>query len=193
MSQGLPLEPERFTEAVLDFGWTLFRLELQDSYAEPEEDDLYAAFLRGEATTTAGVPELVSWYQEIAAAVRAGKQVQRVRVQRQPPTDYQRFERWLDRWNIAAGEDIRYLTTRQAYATGLLPAADRFVIGINAAAGPDWWLQDSSRLIVMQFDSQGRRTSNEIITDPKIVIQACKWRDLAVHYAARAHNPGAAA
>jgi hypothetical protein len=182
MTQGLLLDPDRFVEAVLAFDHTLFRFEQQPSYAEPEEDDLYAAFLRGEPTSPTLVPELWDWYEQISAASREGKRVQRVRVQQNPPTGYQRFERWLDRWNIAAGEDIRYLTQTQARAIGLMPDA----------AGRDWWLQDSCRLIIMRFDGAGQRIRNELVTDPVEVIRACKWRDLAVHHAARAEVPDAA-
>lgn len=180
---GVLLDPERFVEAVLDFDHTLFRLEQQPSYAEPEEDDLYASWLAGAPASPLLVPELWDWFDQINAATTEGKRVQRVRVQNDPPTSYQQFERWLDNWNIRAGEDMRYLTAARAHAVGLLPAA----------AGPDWWLQDSSRLIIMRFDGHGHRVSNELITDPAIVIKACMWRDLAVHHSTGARAPGVAA
>jgi hypothetical protein len=169
------IAPEDFLPAVHDFEHTAFRLELQPSYAEPEEDSLFAAFLRGEEADPASVPELSEWYRRIAQHVREGKHIERVRVQQEPPTDYQRFERQLDRWNLAAGEIMRYMTEEQARRAGLLPSA----------AGADWWLLDSSRLIVMRFAPGGRRIRNEIITDPAEVIRACMWRDLAVHHSVR--------
>jgi hypothetical protein len=170
------LADEDFLEAIHSLEHTAFRLELQDSYAEPEEDALFAAFLRGEPTNPETVPELAEWYKQIAAHVRAGKRFERVRVQQDPPTDYQRFERWLDRWNIPAGEIMRYMTRKRAHEIGLLPAA----------GNTDWWLLDSSRLIAMRFDRHGRRIRNELITDPAAVVQACKWRDLAVHHSVQA-------
>lgn len=181
-AQGHLLADEDFIGEVHDFEHAAFRLELQPSYAEPEEDALYAAFLRGEADSPLGVPELAEWYARIEEHVAAGARVERVRVQQNPPTDYQRFERWLDRWNLGAGEVMRYMTDSWARECGLLPAA----------AGADWWLLDSSRLIVMRFDGDGRRTRNEIITDPVMVLQACKWRDLAVHHSIRARSDVAA-
>src|SRR3954471_17766127 len=99
-----------FLSTLHAFDHTAFRLELQRSYAEPEEDDLYAAFLRGDPPEPVTVPELAEWYAQVRRHVGAGKVIERVRVQEEPPTDYQRFERWLDRWNEAAGERIRYLT-----------------------------------------------------------------------------------
>jgi hypothetical protein len=109
--------------------------------------------------------------------------MERVRVQEDPPTGYQRFERWLDQWNIPAGETMRYMTRQRAHEVGLLPAAGH----------DDWWLLDSDRLIVMRFAPGGRRVANELVTDPETVLQACKWRDLAVHHATQAHLSDVAA
>jgi hypothetical protein len=183
VTAGRLLADDEFIPAVLAFDHTAFRLELQAAYAEPEEDALYAAFLRGEAESPAGVPELQDWYAAIADRVARGARVERVRVQQRPPTDYQRFERWLERWNIQAGEIMRYTTRERAYETGLLPAA----------GNDDWWLLDSSRLVVMQFGAGGRRTRNVLVTEPVTVLRACAWRDLAVHHSDRAHLSDVAA
>jgi hypothetical protein len=180
VSRRRPVPDAEYLDVIHSFEYTAFRLELQRSYAEPEEDELFAAFLRGNPPDARAVPELREWYAEVTRHVAAGKTVQRVRVQDDPLTDYQRFERWLDRWNLAAGEVLGYLTRRQAYDIGLLPAA----------GSSDWWLLDSSRLLVMHFDDAGRRMANELTDDPSIVVRACRWRDMAVHHAA---SMGAAA
>lgn len=178
------LTEAQWAEELHNFRFTAFRLELQDSYAEPEEDHLYAAWLRGEEPSPLEeVPELKEWFARVAHHVRQGKRIERVRVQREPPTPYQRFERWLDTWNRRAGETMRYMTWDHAHETGLLPAA----------GNEDWWLYDSARLLVMRFDPHtGQRVENELVTDPRIVVQACAWRDLAVHHSVRA-APGVAA
>ncbi|MFU8873055.1 DUF6879 family protein [Micromonospora sp. SL4-19] len=44
-----------------------------------------------------------------------------------------------------------------------------------------------------RFDEVGHRISNELVTDPATVVQACAWRDLAVHYAAPDNARSAAA
>ena len=67
---------------------------------------------------------------------------------------------------------MRYLTRQKAHDIGLLPGA----------GSDDWWLLDSSRLIRMHFDSSGRPEAYELLEDPAVVVQACKWRDLAVHH-----------
>lgn len=183
MTQAQPLTGDEFGEAIHQFEHTAFRLELQDSYLEPEEADLFAAFLRGEGLTPYTVPELEEWYARIRQHVREGKRIERVRVQQDPPTDYQRFERSLDYWNHRAGEKMRYLTQQRAHEIGLLPAAGR----------TDWWLLDSTRLIAMHFDDAGHRIRNELITDPERVLQACAWRDLAVHHSVRSEDLNVAA
>ncbi len=166
-------EPE-FYAALAAFDHTAFRLELQPEYREPDEQDTVAKFLAGDPEPPTEVASLQAWFDRVTAHTDLGKRVERVRVHDKPPTDYQRWERWIDSWNIAAGETIRYMTRERAHEVGLLPAAgDR-----------DWWLLDSNRLIVMEFDEVGHRIHNELITDPVLVVQACAWRDLAVHYSA---------
>jgi hypothetical protein len=177
LTQPQPLAREDFLPAVHDFTVAAFRLELQRSYAEPEEDELYAEFLSGREDPDPEVmPELREWYERVADHVAHGRQIGRVRVQEDPPTDYQRFERALDRWNVRAGEDMRYLTVPHAFEIGLLPAAGT----------DDWWLLDSSRLIVMRFGDEGVRIEDEIVTDAAAVARACRWRDLAVRHSVRA-------
>lgn len=184
MSKGRIITATEFGKALHEFEHTAFRIELQDSYLEAEEADLFAAFLRGDRPTPASVvSELGLWYERVSEHSRHGKRIERVRIQQDPPTDYQRFERWLDRWNIEAGETMRYLTRQQAHEIGLLPSA----------GNTDWWLFDSSKLLVMNFDGEGHRIRNELITDPATVVQACKWRDLAVHHSVQLTNQDAAA
>ncbi|GIG62281.1 hypothetical protein Lfu02_66530 [Longispora fulva] len=131
-----------------------------------------ARFLAGDPQPPTEVPELADWFTQVAKLTGQGKRIERVRVHEDPPTDYQRWERWIGTWNTGAGETIRYLTRRRAHEVGLLPAAGNF----------DWWLLDSHRLIVMRFDDTGHRLSNELITDPANLVQALAWRDLAVRH-----------
>lgn len=170
MSEGRPLTLVEFEVALKQFEHTAFRLELQPAYLVPEETELLTTFLRGEPVPPTTVYK--GWYDQIAEHVRQGKRIERVRVHDDPPTDYQRFERWLDKWNRQAGEVMRYITRQQAHHVGLLPGA----------GSDDWWLFDSSRLIKMRFDTSGRPRGYELIEEPAVVIQACKWRDLAVHH-----------
>lgn len=184
MTEGQPLTAAEFGALIAGAEHTAFRLELQPGYSEPGEAALFDAFLQGERPVPPDVdPELADWYAQIAAQTEAGIRVERVRVQEDPPTAYQEFERWLDPWNIGAGEVIRYLTRADAHEIGLLPAAGNC----------DWWLLDSCRLIVMTFDDEGRRIHDILTKDPADVIKACRWRDLATHYSTPVTLPGVAA
>jgi hypothetical protein len=178
------LSETEFLEAVLSYEHTATRLELQLAYAERHEAPLFAAFLAGAPQQgPADDPELQAWYASVAEHTAAGARMERVRVHEDPPTDYQRFERSLDPWNIQAGEVVRYMTRKRAHEVGLLPAA----------GDADWWLIDSSELIVMRFDPVGHRMTSELTTDPEAVLQACKWRDLAVHHSVQRHLSDATA
>lgn len=177
------LTQDQWAEQLRTFRYTAFRLELQPAYREDYETDTVARFLAGNPehpTASAGLRE---WFAQVAEQSAQGKRVERVRIHEDPPTAYQRWERWIDPWNIEAGENIRYLTRARAHDIGLLPGA-----------GPgDWWLLDSNRLMVMHFDAVGNRIRNELITDPAIVVQACAWRDVAIHYSAPSMTRSAAA
>lgn len=161
-----------FAEVIHEFQHTAFRLEQQPAYLEEVEADLLAAFLRGEARPASSVPVLREWFDQIAEHVRQGRRIERVRIQRTPPTDYQRFERSLDPENIAAGEIMHYLSWERAHEIGLLPAAGPY----------DWWLLDSSKLVIIRYDDRGRRIGHELVTAPTAVAKAREWQDLAVHH-----------
>jgi hypothetical protein len=177
------LAETEFLDAILSYEHTAFRLELQRSYAEPHEAPQFAAFLQGHPQPELDDPDLREWYGSVAEHTARGARMTRVRVQEDPPTDYQRFERHLDQWNIAAGEVMRYMTRQRAHEVGLLPAAGT----------DDWWLIDSARLIVLRYEGDGHRVANELVTDPEQVLQACKWRDIAVHHSTEARLSGVAA
>jgi hypothetical protein len=161
---------------------TAFRLELQPAYSEPSEQATVARFLSGDPQPPTEVEGLRQWFAQVAAQTAEGVRISRVRVHDDPPTDYQRWERWIGAWNVSAGEDIQYLTRSRAHEIGLLPAA----------GNQDWWLLDSQQLLVMTFDAQGHRVQNELITEDHRVVQACGWRDLAVHHSAPATRSAAA-
>src|SRR5581483_10320989 len=107
-----------------------------------------------------------------------GREVQRVRVLAEPPSDYQRWEMWGARWNISAGERVGYLTRQRARDLGLPDA--------------DWWLLDDERVITMGFDDDGRITGKMLVIDPAVITRYRAWRDLAVRNATPAEVTAAA-
>jgi hypothetical protein len=172
---------DEFGEALLSFRRRAFRLELQDAYDEPAEREWFTRWLAGTADLPSQIPAFAGYYEWVAATAAEGRRIERVRIHSDPPTDYQRWEQWVSRWNVAAGESIHYLTRRQATAAGLLPGVGQ----------DDWWLLDKSTLIIMRFDDQHRRVSNELVTDADDIDRALRWWDLAVRIAT-GHNSVAA-
>jgi hypothetical protein len=168
----IPLTEAEFGEQLRRFDRAMFRLELQHEYREPIEAETVARFRAGDRQIPTELAFMRDWYAHIRASTRQGKLVERVRVHDEPATVYQRWERWIGGWNIAAGERIRYLTREQAHAIGLLPAA----------GATDWWLIDDTRVILMHFDDVGHRIRTELTTDPVTLRQACAWRDLAISH-----------
>lgn len=166
------LDDHAFGEALRGIAHTAFRLELQRVYLEPSEEEVMRRWHAGDRMGHLDSPDLQGWWAMLREHTAAGRRVERVRVQEDPPTWYQEWERWIGRWNTTAGEHTRYMTRAKAHEIGLLPAA----------GDTDWWLLDSARLVVMTFDDEGHRLKTELVTDPTIVVQACAWRDLAIHH-----------
>lgn len=166
------LSDQEFGAALAAFERSAFRLELQPAYNEPDETEIIERWRKGDRE--AHVDPFSGWYLLVVNHRAHGRVMQRVRVQQPPLSEYQVWERWVGRWNTAAGEDIRYMTRDKAHEVGLLPAA----------GDKDWWLLDEQRLIVMTFDSDNRRVSNELVTDPAMIDTACAWRDLALAHSA---------
>jgi hypothetical protein len=147
-----------------------FRLETLPVYVVEQEQEPFAAFLDGRARPLTEVPYLAQWFDAIRSATSAGRRISRVRILDDPPTDYQRFEIWAGQFNTESGEVLRYLQRHRAEDAGI-------------PLGTDWWLFDSRRLAIMNFDPHGRPLGGEIVTDKCVIDQHCAWRDLAVRHA----------
>lgn len=111
-----------------------------------------------------------AWLRMIREGTAEGRRVARVRVVDLPMSEWNRYSYALAEHNINAGEDIRYLARDQAPAG--LP-------------GYDYWLFDSSKLVVMRFDDADRFVGGELVEDPSWVVRANYWRDAAWHLAVR--------
>ncbi|WP_280723139.1 DUF6879 family protein [Kitasatospora sp. MAA4] len=99
------------------------------------------------------------WPGLLAEAISRGVVFRRARIVSEPISDYVRFEHEITSGlNIAAGEDVRWLSRRRA--TDL------------ALPGNDFWLFDDRLLLVNHFDGSGEPTAPEL-TDDKAVVQLC--------------------
>lgn len=123
-----------------------WRFEAQAAYTMPREQENVARFLRGE-----GKPDghNARWHERVRAYVESGKYIGRVRVVRQPLTEYQRYQfAWGIPGNIAAGEDIRILDATQ----------DDYGLPLS---GRDWWMFDEARIARLNFRPDGTQINRE--------------------------------
>jgi hypothetical protein len=149
------------------FKHTAFRLEVRSRYNPSYEGETLRKFL--EEGEPDDLPWMQPWLRMVQEAAAEGRRFARVRVVDLPMSDWNRYSYVLAAHNIAAGEDIRYLWRG------------------NAAELPDYdyWLFDSSRLIVMRFDESDRFIGGELVKDSAEIVRANYWRDAAWHKATR--------
>jgi hypothetical protein len=165
---------EAMVDALLhDFSHSAFRLEAQPRYTVTDERAALDQFAEGHPQP----PGDYSWWQEwldlVAGHTAHGRTVQRLRVLAEPPTTYQRWLLWGDRWHAEVGEQISYLSLSQAVAIGLPLDAD-------------WWLFDNDQVAVMRFAAGGVLAGIDLLTDEYAVAPYRRWRELALTHATTA-------
>lgn len=164
-----------YWEELTAFRRSAWRFEQQPAYYVGYEREQFDKFLAGRPDPADENDDLRDWFAQVRRQTTEGKTVGRVRIIDEPPTDYQRWMLWMDRWNREAGETIQYLSRAAARREGILPAA----------GDTDWWLFDDSRLVLMHFDDEYRRVKAELLVDEPEVQQALLWRALAIAAANR--------
>jgi hypothetical protein len=161
------LEDDEFNRIFLAFRYTSYRLETLQRYDVSYEKTEYGRFLAGEAQGESR--GITGWIEgTVSKAISAGKRMHRVHVVEEPLSDYIRYEfGWSYEHSMAAGEDVRIIPVRAGQWPDEIPHCD-------------YWLFDSSLLVVMHYSDGGSFSSAEIIDGPDKVIQADYWRDVAV-------------
>lgn len=156
-------EPAALDELFRTFAGTAWRLEVRTSYGLLAEDQPYQDFLAGKEPDLGWFTPWLDLMRE--QITRRGKRVERVRVIDQPPSDYLRWEYYLNRWNAEAGEDIRYLP--REVASGLhLPAYD-------------FWIFDGAAVAFMGFAESGELIGPVVVEDQAVTRQHLSYRDAA--------------
>ncbi|MFC8365579.1 DUF6879 family protein [Streptomyces griseorubiginosus] len=149
-----------------DFRHTAWRLETRRGYATDRKSPLWPRFLAGEDVTAE--PDN-AWRENVRAQTGQGKRIGRVRIADEPLTQGQSFLLARATTNVAAGEDIRYLTRAEAQDLRLPDF--------------DFWLIDSRTLARFAFDEDDTTLGVYVTQDPAEVLAACQARDAAWHHA----------
>lgn len=171
------ISEDEFGHLLATFKRSAFRLETRDAYAISFERAEFDRFLAGSPRPPSEIGWWREWLDQTARHTREGKQVSRVRMLAEPPSDYQRWMIWADPWYAEAGEKIRYLPHGKAY---------------DLDRSGDWWLLDNERVIILGFDDDDRLEARTLVTDPDLIIRYITWRDLAVRNATTAEEYAAA-
>ena len=173
------LSEDEFLNALRTFRASAFRLETRGSYALDYEQADFDRYLAGSPIPPPELDWWRPWLDRVSRWTQEGKQVSRVRVLDEPPTDYQQWQLWATPWHERAGEDIRHLPRSEAQRN-MLPLAH------------DWWLLDNQRVIAMWFTDDGKIDYKTLITEPGTVFAYQRWRDNAMAYAKHAAHVAAA-
>jgi hypothetical protein len=155
-----------FVQFARSYKHTAWRLEVRDNYADPDEAEDVRRFVAGEPTDESWMDD---WLGLILRRTLDGQQIGRVRVVSEPWSDYTRFGLHLSRLNVAAGEDIRYLSRDRAKELELPEY--------------DYWLLDSHKMCILRHDEHDVLLGADIITDPAVVVEHARYRDVARRYA----------
>lgn len=178
------LDDPEFTRLFREFEFTAWRLETLQRYRVDYEQQGFAYFQEHGRLSHTAVASMNAWVDDVVApAVSAGRRIGRVHVvenastvPEQPVfTDYIRFEMKEYAISKAAGEDVRIITT----SPGEWPA-DIWL------PGHDFWLFDSSTLVEMHYEDDGRfkqAVRHTELTYPSALVRANRCRDAAMHKA----------
>ncbi|MYZ36509.1 MULTISPECIES: DUF6879 family protein [unclassified Streptomyces] len=145
-----------FSELIARAKQSAVHLEMRDSYFT---NPRFEAWRQGHRVDWA---DRASWWrpfhQQIADAVARGVSVRRARVVSEPVTEYIRWEHYVTHANVAAGEQVRWLSRR--LATDLVLPAN------------DFWIFDDQLMRVHHFSGNGDWLDKELHDDPQ-VVEAC--------------------
>jgi hypothetical protein len=147
-----------------------FHLELKEAYGVAEEDEPYRLFLAGERDDYGWRAGYFGLIRDVTAR---GVSVRRVRLVTEPLNDYARFLLHITPGNVAAGEDVRYLSHTRASSISF--------------PDEDCWLFDDTSLVLLKYRPDGRSDGFWTDDDPALIAAyrtACNqaW-ELAIPYA----------
>jgi hypothetical protein len=138
-----------FSELIAATTTSAVHLETRDAYT-PDDP----AFLDWKAGRPVSAPAGNAWYDLVREHAARGVSFRRARVVSEPLADYIRFEYESTGFNVAAGEQVRWLPRRTAPGL-LVPLAD-------------YWVFDGRLVRFGHFAGDGTFLRNELADDPSV-------------------------
>jgi hypothetical protein len=152
----MPPNVHSFAELLREARKSAVHLEMRDVYGIADEAADFEAWRAGRRVDWDNRDEWWhDFYAGIAQAVARGVRVRRARVVSEPLTEYIRYEHYITRANITAGEEVRWLPRRRASDIAL--------------PGNDFWLFDQRLVRFNHFTGDGRFVTQELDDDPAVV------------------------
>jgi hypothetical protein len=100
------------------------------------------------------------WLRLVTDLTAQGVVVRRARIVSEPVSDYIRFEHHVTQPNVAAGEEVRWLSRRRSSELAL--------------PGNDFWLFDNGSVLFHHVDGDGELApDDEEFTDDPAVVKLC--------------------
>ncbi|MDQ0377971.1 DUF6879 family protein [Amycolatopsis thermophila] len=150
---------DQLNDLFRSFRISSWRWECQGDYAVDE-----AALRRWRNGQPDDPARKAPWLAYIRDITSRGVRFERVRMLTEPLTEYLRWLLEQTQSNIDAGEDIRWITESQAHE---LRAPDY-----------DFYLFDDERVAIMRFGTDKLLADLEVSTDPAVVDEHRRYRDL---------------
>jgi hypothetical protein len=139
-----------FSELIAATTRTAAHLEIRDAYT-PDDP----AFLEWRAGRPAAAPAGAAWYDLVREHTVRGVEFRRARIVSEPLADYIRFEYESTAFNVAAGEQVRWLPRHAA--PGLLVSL------------VDFWLFDDRLVRFGFFAGDGAFLRHDLCDEPEVV------------------------
>jgi hypothetical protein len=145
-----------FSELFAGCRTSAIHLEMRDSYDDPDEAAELDAWKNGFRADPA---DRASWWRPwldlVHGAVARGAEIRRARIVSEPVSQYTRFLYDVTFQNLAAGEQVRWLSRRRTSDLAL--------------PGNDFWVFDAHLVRFGYFSGEGTYLGDEIEDDPAIV------------------------
>jgi hypothetical protein len=148
-----------------------YRLEGQQMYSNPTEDEHLATFLSGKPVEF----DLTWRLSRTRERIAAGATKTTVRIVVEPPTAYTRMELTVYPQLAEAGEEIRIIAVPQGRRPPELPLHD-------------YWLLDDHDVWRMHYYENFRFAGAELLDDPDVIADHLRCRDLALDMSVPLHE-----